>query len=105
MGIKGSSCPASLTTPRAKIAYVKAVDRAVAFATSLRHRAEVALVDPGPGRHQFDSGDAKLCQMLDGGGMGEAREEDAVLSALMNVEGVTLAKAFRDADRDRKSVV
>jgi hypothetical protein len=36
--------PASLTTPRAKITYVKAVDRAVAFATSLRHRAEVALV-------------------------------------------------------------
>ena len=31
------------------------------------------------------------------GGMGEARQEDAVLSALMNVEGITLAKAFRDA--------
>ena len=36
------------------------------------------------------------------GGMGEAREEDAVLSALMNVEGVTLAKAFRDADSVNK---
>ena len=36
--------PASLTTHRAKLAYVKAVDRAGAFATSLRHRAEVALV-------------------------------------------------------------
>ena len=35
-------------------------------------------------------------------GMGEAREEDAVLSALMNVEGVTLAKAFRDADSVNK---
>ena len=36
------------------------------------------------------------------GGVGEAREEDAVLSALMNVEGVTLAKAFRDADSVNK---
>ena len=36
--------PASLTTQRAKLAYVRAADRAVAFATSLRHRAEVALV-------------------------------------------------------------
>ena len=36
------------------------------------------------------------------GGMGEGREEDAVLSALMNVEGVTLAKAFRDADSVNK---
>ena len=36
------------------------------------------------------------------GGLGEAREEDAVLSALMNVEGVTLAKAFRDADSVNK---
>jgi transcriptional regulator with XRE-family HTH domain len=36
------------------------------------------------------------------GGPGEAREEDAVLSALMNVEGVTLAKAFRDADSVNK---
>ena len=35
-------------------------------------------------------------------GMGEPREEDAVLSALMNVEGVTLAKAFRDADSVNK---
>ena len=32
----------------------------------------------------------------------QAREEDAVLSALMNVEGVTLAKAFRDADSVNK---
>ena len=31
------------------------------------------------------------------GGMGEHREEDAVLSSLLNVEGITLAKAFRDA--------
>ena len=31
-------------------------------------------------------------------GMGEPREEDAVLSSLMNIDGVTLAKAFRDAD-------
>lgn len=36
------------------------------------------------------------------GGHGELREEDAVLSALMNVEGVTLAKAFRDADSNNK---
>ncbi len=34
--------------------------------------------------------------------MGEGREEDAVLSALMNVEGVSLAKAFRDADSVNK---
>lgn len=32
------------------------------------------------------------------GGLSEAREEDSVLSALMNAEGVSLAKAFRDAD-------
>jgi transcriptional regulator with XRE-family HTH domain len=36
------------------------------------------------------------------GGMGEPREEDAVLSALMNVEGIALAKAFRDADTANK---
>lgn len=36
------------------------------------------------------------------GGMGEAREEDTVLSALMNVEGVQLARAFRDADSVNK---
>ena len=36
------------------------------------------------------------------GGMGEARQEDAVLSALMNVEGITLAKAFRDANSVNK---
>jgi transcriptional regulator with XRE-family HTH domain len=35
-------------------------------------------------------------------GMGEPREEDAVLSSLMNIEGVTLAKAFRDADSNHK---
>lgn len=36
------------------------------------------------------------------GGMGEQREEDAVLSSLMNVEGITLAKAFRDASSANK---
>jgi transcriptional regulator with XRE-family HTH domain len=36
------------------------------------------------------------------GGLAEAREEDTVLSALMNTEGVTLAKAFRDADSTGK---
>ena len=36
------------------------------------------------------------------GGMGEPRGEDAVLSALMNVEGISLAKAFRDADSVNK---
>jgi transcriptional regulator with XRE-family HTH domain len=36
------------------------------------------------------------------GGMGEGREEDTVLSSLMNVEGVSLAKAFRDADSANK---
>lgn len=36
------------------------------------------------------------------GGMGEPREEDSVLSALMNVEGISLAKAFRDADSVNK---
>ena len=36
------------------------------------------------------------------GGMGEQREEDAVLSSLMNVEGITLAKAFRDANSANK---
>lgn len=35
-------------------------------------------------------------------GMGEPREEDAVLASLMNVDGVTLAKAFRDADSTTK---
>jgi copper chaperone CopZ len=34
--------------------------------------------------------------------MSETREEDAVISALMNVEGVTLDKAFRDADSVNK---
>ena len=32
------------------------------------------------------------------GGFGEAREEDTVLSSLMNAEGVVLARAFREAD-------
>jgi hypothetical protein len=36
------------------------------------------------------------------GGLAEAREEDTLLSSLMNVEGVGLAKAFRDADSSRK---
>lgn len=36
------------------------------------------------------------------GGMSEAREEDTVLAALMNAEGVTLAKAFRDATSTNK---
>jgi transcriptional regulator with XRE-family HTH domain len=36
------------------------------------------------------------------GGLAEAREEDTVLSALMNVEGVGLAKAFRDASSTNK---
>jgi transcriptional regulator with XRE-family HTH domain len=36
------------------------------------------------------------------GGLSEAREEDTVLSSLMNAEGVTLAKAFRDADSTGK---
>lgn len=35
-------------------------------------------------------------------GFGERREEDSVMAALMNVEGVTLAKAFRDADSTNK---
>lgn len=38
----------------------------------------------------------------DQGGMGEPREGDNVLSALMNAEGVSLAKAFRDADSQKK---
>ncbi len=40
--------------------------------------------------------------MDDRGGMGEASGEDSVLAALMNVDGVTLAKAFRDADSNGK---
>lgn len=36
------------------------------------------------------------------GGFGEPREEDTVMTALMNAEGVTLAKAFRDADSSTK---
>jgi hypothetical protein len=38
----------------------------------------------------------------DRNGFGEPRDEDAVMSALMNAEGVTLAKAFRDADSSGK---
>jgi transcriptional regulator with XRE-family HTH domain len=36
------------------------------------------------------------------GGLGEAREEDSVLSSLMNADGVQLARAFRDADSSSK---
>jgi transcriptional regulator with XRE-family HTH domain len=32
------------------------------------------------------------------GGMAESRDEDSVMTALMNSDGVQLAKAFRDAD-------
>ena len=35
-------------------------------------------------------------------GLGEPREEDSVLASLMNAEGVTIAKAFRDADSTSK---
>ena len=38
----------------------------------------------------------------DRNGFGEPRDEDAVMSALMNAEGVSLAKAFRDADSSGK---
>lgn len=38
----------------------------------------------------------------DKGGLGEPREEDMVMTALMNADGVTLAKAFRDADSSTK---
>jgi transcriptional regulator with XRE-family HTH domain len=36
------------------------------------------------------------------GGMHEGAAEDSVLASLMNVEGVSLAKAFRDADSGTK---
>jgi transcriptional regulator with XRE-family HTH domain len=36
------------------------------------------------------------------GGFGEPREEDSVMSSLMNAEGVAIAKAFRDADSTAK---
>ena len=36
------------------------------------------------------------------GGFGEPRDEDSVMTALMNVDGVQLAKAFRDADSSGK---
>lgn len=35
-------------------------------------------------------------------GFGEAREEDSVMAALMNLDGVALARAFRDADSSGK---
>jgi len=35
-------------------------------------------------------------------GLGEPREEDSILSSLMNAEGVAIAKAFRDADSTAK---
>lgn len=35
-------------------------------------------------------------------GLGEQRDEDSVLSSLMNAEGVVLAKAFREADSANK---
>ena len=38
----------------------------------------------------------------DQSGFGEQRPEDSVMAALMNIEGVTLAKAFRDADSNGK---
>ena len=40
---------------------------------------------------------------IDGhGALGEASPQDSILAALMNVDGVTLAKAFRDADSSGK---
>lgn len=36
------------------------------------------------------------------GGLSEAREEDTILASLMNAEGVSLAKAFRDVDSSTK---
>jgi hypothetical protein len=39
---------------------------------------------------------------LDQGGLGEQKSEDSVLSSLMNPEGVTIAKAFREADNTGK---
>ena len=36
------------------------------------------------------------------GGFGEPRDEDSVMTALMNLDGVQLAKAFRDADSSGK---
>jgi len=35
-------------------------------------------------------------------GFGESREEDSVMAALMNLDGVALARAFRDADSSGK---
>ena len=39
---------------------------------------------------------------VDDRGFGEPRDEDSVMAALMNADGVTLAKAFRDADGSGK---
>jgi transcriptional regulator with XRE-family HTH domain len=36
------------------------------------------------------------------GGVGEPSESDSVMTALMNAEGVSLAKAFRDASSSGK---
>lgn len=38
----------------------------------------------------------------DHGAMGESSPQDSILAALMNTDGVTLAKAFRDADSNGK---
>lgn len=38
----------------------------------------------------------------DQGGFSDSSPEDSVMTALMNVDGVTLAKAFRDADSSGK---
>jgi transcriptional regulator with XRE-family HTH domain len=38
----------------------------------------------------------------DRGGFGEARSEDSVMAAMMNPEGVQLAKAFRDANAGQR---
>lgn len=42
---------------------------------------------------------------VDNNGLREPREEDSVLSALMNPEGVALAKAFRDADIGKRRTI
>ncbi|MBI3672529.1 MAG: helix-turn-helix transcriptional regulator [Rhizobiales bacterium] len=40
--------------------------------------------------------------MDEAAGFGESRDSDTVMAALMNADGVTLAKAFRDADGSGK---
>ncbi|MBI2719993.1 MAG: helix-turn-helix transcriptional regulator [Rhizobiales bacterium] len=40
--------------------------------------------------------------MDEAAGFGESRDSDTVMAALMNADGVTLAKAFRDADSSGK---